>query len=218
MELTAQVIKRLIKELHELVESPAEGIKVIVNEANIADIVAEIDGPEGTPYEGGTFRMRLTLPTDFPASPPKGFFLTKIFHPNVSTSGDICVNVLKRDWTSETGIRHVLMVVRCLLIQPFPDSALNEEAGRLLLEAYEEYDKHARLMTSIHAQQPKRPGPLTASGANAATDSGKGSKDAASGGESSSPVLKKVKPDQSKSGAGASTSNISKVKKSLKRL
>ena len=88
MELSAQVIKRLIKELHELVESPSEGIRVIVNEANIADIVADIDGPEGTPYEGGTFRMRLTLPTDFPASPPKGFFITKIFHPNASASCD----------------------------------------------------------------------------------------------------------------------------------
>lgn len=45
---------------------------------------------------------------------------------------------------------------RCLLIEPFPESALNEEAGKLLLENYEEYAKHARLMTSIHAQPPKR--------------------------------------------------------------
>jgi len=43
-----------------------------------------------------------------------------------------------------------------LLIEPFPESALNEEAGKLLLENYEEYAKHAKLMTSIHAQTPKR--------------------------------------------------------------
>ena len=30
------------------------------------------------------------------------------------------------------GLRDVLLVVRCLLIEPNPDSALNEEAGRLL--------------------------------------------------------------------------------------
>lgn len=35
----------------------------------------------------------------FPALP--GYFLTKIFHPNVSASGEICVNVLKRDWTPD---------------------------------------------------------------------------------------------------------------------
>ena len=35
-------------------------------------------------------------------------------------------------------------VVRCLLIEPFPESALNEEAGKMLMEDYEGYAKHAR--------------------------------------------------------------------------
>ncbi len=85
-----------------------------------------------------------------------GWFLTKLFHPNVSKEGDICVNVLKRDWKEDMGLRHVLVIVRCLLIEPFPESALNEEAGKLLLENYEDFAKHARLMTSIHAQPAKR--------------------------------------------------------------
>jgi ubiquitin-conjugating enzyme E2 S len=38
------------------------------------------------------------------------------------------------------------------LIVPNPESALNEEAGRLLLERYEDYASHARLITSIHAK------------------------------------------------------------------
>lgn len=56
--------------------------------------------------------MKLLLGKDFPASPPKGYFLTRIFHPNVGANGEICVNVLKRDWTAELGIRHVLLVRR----------------------------------------------------------------------------------------------------------
>ena len=44
-----------------------------------------------------------------------GFFITKIFHPNVSKAGEICVNVLKKDWTAEMGLRHVLLVVRASL-------------------------------------------------------------------------------------------------------
>ncbi|GJV03862.1 hypothetical protein Tco_1337431 [Tanacetum coccineum] len=35
-------------------------------------------------------------------------------------------------------------VVRCLLIESFPESALNEQAGKMLLDDYEEYAKHAR--------------------------------------------------------------------------
>ena len=42
-----------------------------------------------------------------------GYFLTKIFHPNVSKTGEICVNVLKRDWKSDLGLRHVLVIIRC---------------------------------------------------------------------------------------------------------
>jgi ubiquitin-conjugating enzyme E2 S len=38
----------------------------------------------------------------------------------------------------------VWQVVRCLLIEPFPESALNEQAGKMLLENYEEYARHAR--------------------------------------------------------------------------
>ena len=39
-----------------------------------------------------------------------GFFLTKIFHPNVASNGAICVNTLKKDWKSELGIKHILLV------------------------------------------------------------------------------------------------------------
>ena len=56
----------------------------------------------------------------------------------------------------DLGIRLVLLVIPCLLIEPCPESALNEEAGKLLLDAYEDYAKHTRLMTSIHAQPAKR--------------------------------------------------------------
>jgi len=66
-------------------------------------------------------------------------------------SGDICVNTLKKDWAPTHGLRHVLQVIRCLLIAPFPESALNEEAARMLLHEYDEYFARARMLTGIHA-------------------------------------------------------------------
>ncbi|MBA0561802.1 hypothetical protein Golob_018600, partial [Gossypium lobatum] len=144
--LPPNVIKQLAKELKGLDESPPEGIKVA-----------------GTPYENGVFRMKLLLSHDFPHSPPKefnlfilcnteylksictaGYFLTKIFHPNIAPNGEICVNTLKKDWNPSLGLRHVLIIVRCLLIEPYPESALNEQAGKMLLENYDEYARHAR--------------------------------------------------------------------------
>ena len=42
-------------------------------------------------------------------------------------------------------------MVRCLLINPFPESALNEEAGKLFMEDYDAYFKKARMLTEVHA-------------------------------------------------------------------
>lgn len=98
--------------------------------------------------------------------------MTKIYHPNVEISnGAICVNTLKKDWTSETTLCHVLAVIRCLLIVPFPESSLNDEAGKLFMESYDEYSKRARLMADVHgrsssfascADSPTSPGSKTA--------------------------------------------------------
>ena len=63
--------------------------------------------------------MKLVLGKDFPQSPPRGFFLTKIFHPNVSKNGEICVNTLKKDWKPDLGLKHILIVSTLLsLLRP----------------------------------------------------------------------------------------------------
>ena len=100
--------------------------------------------PEETPFEGGTFRLKLVLGQDYPQAPPRGFFLTKIYHPNVSSNGDICVNTLKKDWSESVTLSHILAVIRCLLIVPFPESSLNDEAGKLFMDSYDDYAERAR--------------------------------------------------------------------------
>ena len=155
--VSPQVLQILSRELRELARSSPTGIKVLVNHSNITDIQADIEGPDGTPYEGGLFRCKLVLGNGFPNSAPRGFFLTKIFHPNVAANGDICVNTLKKDWKPTMGLRHILQVIRCLLIVPFPESALNQEASKLFIESYADFVKRARLLTSIHGRRHAKP-------------------------------------------------------------
>ena len=158
--LPPTIIKQIIKEIRDLVTSPIDGIKVTANEEDVSDIQAVIDGPEETPFFGGSFKVKLVLGSDFPQAPPKAYFLTKIFHPNVSAKGEICVNTIKKDWNPQKGLRHIFLAIRCLMIEPNPESALNEEAGKLLLERYDDYCKHAKLMTSIHAVKKTNPQPV----------------------------------------------------------
>ena len=44
----------------------------------------------------------------------------------------------------------MLQVVRCLLINPFPESALNDEAGKLFMEDYDEYCKKVMPHELVH--------------------------------------------------------------------
>lgn len=133
-KVSSTAVKKILKEIQSLQEEPPEDIQIILNEENLTEIQAWIRGPgnlpppffflltvtrsnlttccilDGTPYEGGYFKVKLSLDESFPATPPKGHFMTKIFHPNVSSTGEICVNTLKKDWKSHLGIEHVLLV------------------------------------------------------------------------------------------------------------
>ena len=154
--LPSQILNALYKQERFLKDNPLPGITFHFNESDITDIQADIEGPVATPYEGGIFRVIIKIPLNFPQVAPKGIFMTKIYHPNISEQGEICVNTLKRDWDPKNwSLSNLFQVIKCLLIIPFPQSALNEEAGKLFMEDYDAFFKHAKMLTTIHAKPNK---------------------------------------------------------------
>lgn len=112
-------------------------------------------GPVGTPYSGGVWRLHLDIPPTYPTAPPTAQFRTRLWHPNIDeATGAVCVETLKRDWSSALKLRDVLVTISCLLIQPNPASALNEAAGKLASEDWDGFCRRAKLMTEIHAAVP----------------------------------------------------------------
>ena len=86
-----------------------------------------LDGPEGTPYEGGKFKLTLEFPANYPFKPPKVRCLTKIYHPNINKTGEICLDILKDKWTPALTIEKLLLSISSLLNEPNPDDPLMPE-------------------------------------------------------------------------------------------
>jgi len=132
--------------------------------------------------------------------------VTKIYHPNVDIStGAICVNTLKKDWTPDTSFPHVLSVIRCLLIYPFPESSLNDEAGKLFMESYDEYSKRAQLMADVHG----RPHSSGAEG-----DEKRRKTDMDEGGDCDSPQRRKTRVGDSSSSNPLASKNSNSISSS----
>ncbi|KAJ1954228.1 Ubiquitin-conjugating enzyme E2 35, partial [Dipsacomyces acuminosporus] len=89
------VPKRILKEVERLTKDPAPGIDAQPHEGNIRYFNVVMDGPDQSPYQGGHFKLELFLPEEYPMSPPKVRFLTRMYHPNIDKLGRICLDILK---------------------------------------------------------------------------------------------------------------------------
>ena len=77
----------------------------------------------------GVYKLELFLPEEYPMTPPKVRFMTKIYHPNVDRLGRICLDILKDKWSPALQIRTVLISIQALMSAPNPDDPLNNEAA-----------------------------------------------------------------------------------------
>lgn len=142
-----------MKETQELLHNPPPGISGSTENDNMRYFTFLMEGPGGTPYEHGIFKLELFLPSDYPAEPPKVRFLTKIYHPNIDSLGRICLSILKKgEWTPALGISTVLVSIQSLLCEPNCDDPLDTKIAADFKENPLGAQQKARLWTIEHAQ------------------------------------------------------------------
>jgi ubiquitin-conjugating enzyme E2 D/E len=88
-------------------------------------------GPKDSHYEESINLITINIPKEYPHKSPNMKFQNKIYHPNISTDGSICLDILKDNWKPIYTLRTVIMSLMSLLSDPNPDSPLNGEAARL---------------------------------------------------------------------------------------
>ena len=124
---------------------PSTGISGSPRPDNIMIWDAVIFGPEGTPFEGGIFKLTIQFNKDHPFQPPEVKFVSKMFHPNISeNSGKVFVDILKSTWTPALNASALLVSIQSLLNDPNPDVAINKLAGHLFRTDQAEYLKRVR--------------------------------------------------------------------------
>lgn len=95
--------------------------------------------------------MTIEFPKNYPYNPPKIKFLTKIYHPNIDRYGNICLDILKNQWSPALSIGKTLLSICSLLTDPNP----NDPLEGMIANEYERnrslFDANAREWTRMYA-------------------------------------------------------------------
>ncbi|KAJ2745919.1 E2 ubiquitin-protein ligase peroxin 4 [Coemansia sp. BCRC 34301] len=128
-------VRRLLKELKDAKRELNSEIAYLapVGDECILQWRAVLRGPCDSPYEGGRFELRIDIPEQYPIQPPTLVFVTPVCHPNVHfETGEICLDILKAQWSPAWTLASTCLAVQVLLANPEPSSPLNCDAANLL--------------------------------------------------------------------------------------
>ena len=118
--------------------------------------------------------MSIQIPPSYPTKPPKMWFKTKIWHPNVhfkvrpcvlqkspklcthsrfhSQTGEICLDLLSSQWSPAWTLSSLCTAIVVLLDSPEPSSPLNVDSANVLRTGDQvAYRSMCQMYTKLHA-------------------------------------------------------------------
>eukprot|EP00545_Synedropsis_sp_CCMP1620_P012387 CAMPEP_0119029494 /NCGR_PEP_ID=MMETSP1176-20130426/40547_1 /TAXON_ID=265551 /ORGANISM="Synedropsis recta cf, Strain CCMP1620" /LENGTH=168 /DNA_ID=CAMNT_0006985841 /DNA_START=699 /DNA_END=1205 /DNA_ORIENTATION=- len=137
----AEILRR---QLADLAKNPIDLVSVgLEDDSNVFQWEILIMGPDGTLYEGGFFKAKLSFPSDFPNMPPTMTFVSEMWHPNVYEDGRVCISILHppgedefnsqesadERWRPILGVEQILISVISMLNDPNDESPANLDAA-----------------------------------------------------------------------------------------
>ncbi|MFH4974695.1 hypothetical protein AB6A40_001404 [Gnathostoma spinigerum] len=147
---------RVQRECREVVtnkELADTGVMIEVLNDTLTSIRGEIRGPPDSPYSSGIFQLSIEIPDEYPFQPPKCKFITKIWHPNISSqTGTICLDILKDQWAASMTLRTVLLSIQALLNLPEPKDPQDAMVARQYMDDYQLFLRTARYWSQHYAK------------------------------------------------------------------
>ncbi|TGZ78481.1 hypothetical protein EX30DRAFT_397801 [Ascodesmis nigricans] len=126
----------------------------LVND-NRSEFFVRFKGPEETPFAGGTWKVHVELPDQYPYKSPSIGFVNRIFHPNIDEmSGSVCLDVINQTWSPMFDMINIFEVfLPQLLRYPNPTDPLNGEAAALLMREPRAYDAKVKEYVQKYAMK-----------------------------------------------------------------
>ncbi|XP_042857222.1 ubiquitin-conjugating enzyme E2 D2B-like [Penaeus japonicus] len=144
-------LQRISKEMQDLADEPLGQFSVGPVGNDLFHCQATIMGPRGSPYEGGLFDLSIDFPESYPFEPPEIKFKTQVYHMNVGPYGDICLDILGKNWSPALSLSKVLLVICVLMTDPNPDDPLRFNLRDEYRKDVSTYERNARMWTQKHA-------------------------------------------------------------------
>ncbi len=145
-------LRRITRELADLKADPPLNCSAGPEGDDLFRWEGVIFGPSDSPFAGGVFRLKILFPVDYPFKCPTITFTTKIYHPNINSSGVICLDILKQNWSPALTISKVLLSICSLLTDPNPADPLVPEIAHIYKTNKAEYEATAREWVLHYAQ------------------------------------------------------------------
>ena len=146
-------LKKITNEIKMLAKNKEKYILQKFDPNNLLHCYYVFVGPEDTPYEGGKFMLDIFFPEKYPYAPPVIKFATRVYHPNISFFGKICLDTLKEiGWVAAMQTSALLQTIQQLLASPNLEDPLNLEVNNLWVSNPEEAKQKAREYTEKYAK------------------------------------------------------------------
>jgi ubiquitin-conjugating enzyme E2 D/E len=144
-------LRRITRELEDLKNDPPMNCSAGPESDDMFRWEGVIIGPSDSPYAGGIFKLKIIFPLEYPFKCPIITFTTKIYHPNINSTGIICLDILKNQWSPALTISKILLSICSMLTDPNPNDPLMPDIAQLYKTSLEDYNRAAREYTQQYA-------------------------------------------------------------------